>query len=809
MTTRSSPPADYRPDLDGLRGVAIALVVVSHVWLGQVSGGVDVFLVLSGYFFIGSLLRHLLATSAPGASWAAALDPRPRLRRIARRLLPALVVVLLATVVLTAFVMPALRWRTIGADVVAAALYYENWHLAFTAQSYAAADAAVSPLQHLWSMSVQGQFFLGALFATLALGGLLKLGALAVPALRRPAVVRSVLASVLLGAGGASFAWAIHRHGVYQSFNYYDTFARCWELAAGGLLAVWLPRLRAPAWLRNALAAAALGVILSCGWWIDGVAEYPGPWALVPIGATLVLIWAGSTAAGGSGVVARLLARRPVVRLGSIAYSLYLWHWPLLIFVLAWRYESRAGFAEGAAVIAVSLVLATLTEKYIETPLRRVPPTRAARPAATLRPTAATQAGFPGVPGSNAATQAGLPDSAAALARFRPTAGDVARHIAARTPRPTAGAVARRTAVTPVPMGLTQATRELATVAGAGTIRTAPGRRPPNASDAPSRRRPRTPFTATRHYRVAVATVLAVATVVAGNTVVGWQRQPSTPVNVDIANLDPRLYPGARALLDGAPAPRGVDVMPPLEYAGNDWPRTSTDDTRSHWEEDQVKIGEYGDVTAARTIALAGGSHSEQWLTALDEIGRTHGFLIRTYLKTGCPLTTDPVTIWNGDPYPGCRTWVDDVIRSIAVDRPDFVFTTSTRPETNGDSVPPGYVDVFRQLRHLGQRVIAIRDNPWAVDDTPPLCLAGGRSPRECGAPRSALSPADPALALVPDFPNMSFLDLTDAMCDDEYCPAVVGNVLLWHDKHHLSSPFVRSLIPELTAELQPILRWW
>lgn len=116
----------YRLDLDGLRGIAIALVAIFHVWFGRVSGGVDVFLTLSGYFFIASLLKHVIATNSSSVPWRRAVDPWPRFWRLARRLLPALLVVLVVVTALIALVMPRTRWGPLGSEIQASALYYQN-----------------------------------------------------------------------------------------------------------------------------------------------------------------------------------------------------------------------------------------------------------------------------------------------------------------------------------------------------------------------------------------------------------------------------------------------------------------------------------------------------------------------------------------------------------------------------------------------------------------------------------------------------------------------------------------------------------
>ncbi|WP_293222048.1 acyltransferase, partial [Mycolicibacterium sp.] len=356
-----APPSlalGYRHDLDGLRGIAIALVAVFHVWFGRVSGGVDVFLVLSGFFFGSSLLRSALAAGAP-------LSPWPTIKRLARRLLPALVVVLAAAAVLTVLVQPQTRWETFADQSLASLGYFQNWELAATASNYLRAGEAVSPLQHIWSMSVQGQFYIAFLFLVLAFVALARrpLGARL-----RPTFI------VLLGVlTTASFIYAIVLHHSDQTAAYYNSFARAWELLLGVLVGALVPVIRWPMWLRTLLASVALVAILSCGALIDGVKEFPGPWALVPVGATVLLILAAANRASTGDRLPlpnRLLAAAPLVTLGAMAYSLYLWHWPLLIFWLAYTGGAHAQFFDGLAILLISGVLAYLTMRFVEEPLR-------------------------------------------------------------------------------------------------------------------------------------------------------------------------------------------------------------------------------------------------------------------------------------------------------------------------------------------------------------------------------------------------------------------------------------------------------
>ena len=345
----------HRHDLDGLRGLAIALVVVYHVWFGRVSGGVDIFLALSGFFFVGSLLR--------AAESSAPLDPVPVVRRVTRRLLPPLVVVLAAVAVFTVLHHPATAWYDTAKQSTASMVFLQNWHLADTASDYLAADPSVSPLQHLWSIAVQGQFYVAALVVVFGAAWLLR---------SRGLPVRGRLAIVLTVLAVASLTYATVSE-MPQTWLYYDTGARMWELLAGGVLACVAPWLRVPRAWRIVLSVTAIVVVFACGALLDGRAEFPGPWALVPVGAALALVVAGAPNDGPASAnpVSRLLATRPLLHLGTIAYALYLWHWPVLIGYLVLRDEPHVDGWGGAIVIALSLALAELSTRLLETPIRR------------------------------------------------------------------------------------------------------------------------------------------------------------------------------------------------------------------------------------------------------------------------------------------------------------------------------------------------------------------------------------------------------------------------------------------------------
>lgn len=369
MTAAEPPARERRDDLDGLRGLAIALVVCFHVFVARVSGGVDVFLTLSGWFFGIGLARTVVQGSPPSLGGT--------LLRLVRRLGPALVVTLAVTSALVVLVQPATWWRPIAAQVIASLAQVENWYLAVESRDYQAADGAVSPMQHLWTISVQVQVFLGmtaiVLAATLAHRLVRRARGL------RPSGAPEWLPPAIYGAlATASFAYATVVHAADPAWAYYDTAARAWEILVGAAAGVLIPRLvtsrrRPPAWLGRTLGFAGLAAVLSCGILLDGLALFPGPWTLIPVLATIAIVVAGMSGATGPVTVSWLLSRRLAVWLGGRAYTLYLWHWPLLVLLMGWTGWTSPPVWAGLVVIAVSLALAAATTRWVELPLRRRP----------------------------------------------------------------------------------------------------------------------------------------------------------------------------------------------------------------------------------------------------------------------------------------------------------------------------------------------------------------------------------------------------------------------------------------------------
>ncbi|WP_322632897.1 acyltransferase family protein [Glycomyces albidus] len=337
----------YRPEIQGLRAFAVLLVAVYHIWFGRVSGGVDVFLFLTGFLITGSLLR--------GVERDGRVQPVAFLARLARRLFPAAAVVLLAVLLMGWLLLPGTRQYDVACETVASALYFENWTLASNTVDYLARDKPLSPLQHFWSLSIQGQFYL----AWLVLVALAAAAAKALKASPRAAVLAGC-AAVFAG----SLAYSVAATAERQQWAYFDTGARLWEFALGGMLAIALPFLKLPERVRVVLGWTGLAALLSCGALLEVSTMFPGWIALWPTGAALLVIVSGTT--GSRWGADRLLTWRPLAAVGDHSYSLYLWHWPILVAYLYIAGRSTATVLGGVLVLGLSLAAAYLTKRFVE-----------------------------------------------------------------------------------------------------------------------------------------------------------------------------------------------------------------------------------------------------------------------------------------------------------------------------------------------------------------------------------------------------------------------------------------------------------
>lgn len=341
----------YRPDIDGLRAVAVLGVVLFHAGFGFPGGyiGVDIFFVISGFLITSLILRDLAAgTFSMLEFW----------ERRARRILPALAVVTAFTLIVGYFILLPLDYRALGTAIIALAAFSSNIKF-WRETGYFEAAADQKPMLHTWSLSVEEQFYL---LIPIILWFLWRRGG-----------TRAAFHFLLWG-GLASLAVAIYGTYLAPSATFFLLPTRAWELAAGSLLAFATPI--ASLRLRNGMGLVGSLAILIPFFLYTADTRFPGLAAIPPVAGSALLIWSGMTRADAVDGIwkptlsRRLLAIRPLVWVGLLSYSLYLWHWPLLAF---YRYLGiyQTSVSVRASLLIASLLLAWLSLRFVEQPFRR------------------------------------------------------------------------------------------------------------------------------------------------------------------------------------------------------------------------------------------------------------------------------------------------------------------------------------------------------------------------------------------------------------------------------------------------------
>lgn len=656
---QSSP--QFRPEIQGVRAVASLLVAVYHVWLGRVSGGVDVFFVVSGFLITTSLLKQIESDGRVQfvVFWG----------RLIKRLLPVAVLVLGVVLVASLLWLPRYRWDATAREILASALYLENWQLAETAVDYLDREDALSPVQHYWALSTQGQFYL--------LWPLL-LSVVAWVASRSQRSVRTVLAGMLGLTFCGSLAFSIYATAVNQPYTYFNSLARIWEFSMGGILVLAIPRLNFSRTLRFVLGWLGTLLILSCGLILQVSTIFPGYAALWPtVGAALVLLAGIDAHKCSSG---RLLGSKPLAALGDISYSFYLWHWPVLVFYRELTGSHELGLLEGSLILGFSLVLAVVSTRWVEDPARK-------------------------------------------------------SHYGKK--KPGHALLFGLACVLP-----------LLCVTGAWAV----------------------------YIEIS-------------------SKQESGQTNHD------RDYPGAASMAPGAETgPRAdVPIIPSPLRAKKDLPDVYRDGCHQTLEDSELLSCTYGAEDAKKTMVLVGGSHSAQWLPALQMIAAEYRWRIVTYTKSSCLLTaTEPAP----NVRMACLEWNELLIKKLVSEKPDLVVTTATR-STQKEVVWPSFVARWRDLEKVGIPVLAIRDNPWFGFNVPECVEKNGPQSPQCQrARREVLANEPPWLNLADPPKNVHFVDLTDFFCDQTTCFSVIGNVLVYRDKHHFTTAFMRTLTPYLEQHM-------
>jgi peptidoglycan/LPS O-acetylase OafA/YrhL len=349
----------FRPDIEGLRAVAVGLVLLFHGYGKPFTGGfvgVDVFFVISGFLITG-LLLHEQTKDGRISIW------RFYARRV-RRILPASALTVLATIIATYYLLGFIVGNELANDAKWTAVFAANIHFALAGTDYLGSQQPPSPLQHMWSLGVEEQFYLvwPSLFLLLVVIGRL--------AKRRN--VFGVLAVSLLITIGASLAWSVIQTSSNATWAYFSPLTRAWELALGGLIAVVGPAAvsRVPTWVYQVAALLGLAGIIVSALTLTSSMPYPGCAVAIPVLSSALLIWAGC--GNPLTIVGRALSVRPMQWVGARSYSLYLWHWPIL--AIAAQYAGHHLNAwQNSGLLLAAVAASAITFRLVENPVRNSP----------------------------------------------------------------------------------------------------------------------------------------------------------------------------------------------------------------------------------------------------------------------------------------------------------------------------------------------------------------------------------------------------------------------------------------------------
>ncbi|MFK0005436.1 acyltransferase family protein [Paenarthrobacter sp. NPDC090520] len=668
----------FRPEVQGLRALAVLMVAAYHIWLGRVSGGVDVFLLISAFLLTLSFTRKLESHK-----------PLQLLRHwlhVFKRLLPAVVVVLLAVLTATWTFIPQSRWPDVLAEAWASLLYRQNWQLAESAVDYYAQDhSGASPLQHFWSLSVQGQVFI--LWPLVFAGVALLQPYLAKLFPRSKAVAHRQLLFMAFGLiFVASLLFSIDQTATNQEIAYFDTRTRLWEFALGSLLALALPYLKPGRRLRVFLGWAGLAAMLSCGLILTVDRSFPGFVALWPTLAAAAVIVAGqSDSRFGAD---RFLSSRPLVLVGDNSYALYLWHWPVLVFFLLVTETATPNILQGLAIMAVSMVLAVATTRYVERPMRRWE--------------------WPNV----------------------------------------------------------------------------------------------------RSWRAAV--VIASCGALLALPVTVWQGAISSE-SAAIADQPMELTPGAAALAPqnaGQPTP-DAKIIPAPAAMKDEWADIDGLCTGDNVPSDPLLEGclqnDEPEVVTKRIVVL-GDSHAQQYMAALGPIAKAHGWEVVTLLKGSCRFGAE-----SEERTDECNDFNKASAQYVMEHKPDAVFTVASLTHVTApfETEVPGYLDGIKPFTDAGIDVVGVRDNPRFSINMPECVQKKGPDSPDCNAPlEESLAASSPLDDYVGKVDRLFLMDMSDFICEQGTCPAVVGNVYVYKDDNHLTKTYVQSMIPMFEERLLAATGW-
>lgn len=672
----------FRTDIQGMRAIAVGAVLVYHVWPAWLPGGyigVDVFFVISGYLITGLLVRELERTGT--------IALREFYARRIRRLLPASAATLLAVAFATVVWMSVADWRGVATELLASAFYVQNLLLAGQQVDYLALDAVPSPLLHFWSLSVEEQFYIFWPLLMVAMAAL---------AIRKSWDLRRALLLSLGIVCGLSLAHSIHMSFVDPAPGYFITTTRVWELGIGGLLAIARPVAGIARKPRLILGWAGLLAIVASAVFYSHRLPFPGYEALLPTLGAAALLYASLDRSDPLG---RVLSTAPMQYLGAISYSLYLWHWPVVVFYPSVTGRQVDTLQDGVLVVVVSVLCAHVSREWVEERFRR------SRPEEVFRP-------------------------------------------------------------------------------------------------------------------YAIAGMLAI-TVASASILISREAHDRTQGAFDDLAATSE-YPGAMAIVrDRSAVWEGVDFVPAADVARLDRGTAYDSDGRTVCvatvRSVEVVSCDYGTSAGIKRVVIVGDSHAVHWVPALELISQTANWRVSAITKSNCAFTDELIGHSSSGvsrDYTECKIWGEKVLQRLLQERPDLVILShsarhalpSGLSDAGNEVIAQGVVRHASTLREAGIKVAAILHTPWQQQDVPRCMSLSNATVELCSAPEDDAVYRGTIGRAVSMDPSIEAIDMLPFFCQSGSCPVVIGGVLVYRDRHHLSATYARTLAPILERRIRELL---
>lgn len=342
---------EYRTDIQGLRALGSLIIMVFHIWFNKVSGGVDVFFVISGFLMASIVLKDYFSKGIK--------NPFPFWGGIIKRVAPSAYFVLVITLILVYILTPPGSLDTVVNEVIASVLHIENIQLMRKAVDYLQTDTIPSPVQQFWALSIQMQFYIILPFIIIPLAYFSKKTQSSVP------LVVGVCFVICL-----SFIYAITSVSNNPITSYFNPIARVWEFFCGVLTFLLVSNLNKIRY-QDGLGYIGLCLIIGGAIFIPRGAGFPGVVSLIPVTGAMLIILSGVRYRRG--VVSRMLSNRALVFLGDISFTIYLWHWPILIFYKEYFNITTVSIPHGLLIISLAILLAYVSSRCIEGPFKKIP----------------------------------------------------------------------------------------------------------------------------------------------------------------------------------------------------------------------------------------------------------------------------------------------------------------------------------------------------------------------------------------------------------------------------------------------------